>query len=110
MSMHFIVHAAADARERAIKEAIAAGKTSAEAEQEGRVAEKESWDRSAACGLRPLKWAAAGAVVGTAVPVVGTAVGAFVGYVGGTISALVSPGKGNDLPNAAKSFFKDIFG
>jgi hypothetical protein len=106
MSMSAILHSAWEARDKAIKDSLAAGKSQAEAEAAGRCAEAESHKVAFSCGVRPLVWAAAGASAGSAIPGIGTAVGALLGYVGGTISAMVSPDASADMVSAAKELLK----
>lgn len=106
MSFHAILHSAIDARERATREALAAGKSQAEAQEAGKQAEAASWNASGSAGLRPLNWALAGAAVGSAVPIVGTGLGALLGYIGGTISAVTNPNMGKDVGDAAKNLLQ----
>jgi uncharacterized membrane protein len=106
MSFWAIAHTAWDARDEAIREAVAAGKSQAEAEELGRKAERASWNVAGSMGIRPLTGALTGAAIGSAVPVIGTGLGALIGYIGGTISAARNPNIGKDLGNAAKKLLE----
>jgi hypothetical protein len=106
MSIGVIISTVREAREEAIKDSLVAGKSHAEAQAAGQRAEAELLNFAASCSIRPLVWAATGAAVGSAIPVLGTGVGALIGYVGGTISAMVSPNANSDLLSAAKEVLK----
>jgi hypothetical protein len=106
MSFHAIVHSVIDAGEKAENEALNAGKTPNEAKEAKRLAEADSWNVAGSCGIRPLSYALTSAAIGSVVPVIGTGLGAFLGYVVGTISAVRNPNMGQDLASTTRKLLQ----
>jgi hypothetical protein len=95
---------ARDARDKAIQENLAAGKSQAEAEAVGEVVFQRENAATFSSEMRSLTYGATGAAIGSVVPGVGTLVGFVIGSVYGAFQGAAAPNPAKDALNVAKMF------
>jgi hypothetical protein len=94
-------------RERATREALAAGMSQAEAEAAGERASRQVADMTLSSGIRSCTGAATGVAIGTALcPGIGTALGFLIGSFWGAASGAFNPNVPKDVVDATKMALK----